>query len=73
MGMRAELEGARLLVGSPALLRHHGVDLTEDARNRTDRLRAGGEAVLCLAHDEDLIGMLGVSDAARAGAESAVQ
>ncbi|EFL18729.1 LOW QUALITY PROTEIN: cadmium-translocating P-type ATPase, partial [Streptomyces sp. C] len=73
MGMRAELDGTRLLVGSPALLRQHGVALTEDARDWTERLRAGGETVICLAHDKDLIGMLGVSDAVRAGAETVIQ
>ncbi|MFD3695087.1 HAD family hydrolase [Streptomyces sp. NPDC058646] len=71
--MRAELDGTRLLVGSPALLRQHGVDLTDEAQSWTDRLLAGGETVICLAHDEDLIGMLGVSDAVRAGAETVVQ
>ncbi|MFE3556222.1 HAD family hydrolase [Streptomyces sp. NPDC059193] len=60
-------------MGSPALLRRHGVDLTEDAQGWTDRLRADGETVSCLAHDEDLIGMLGVSDAVRVGAETVVQ
>ncbi len=72
MGMRAELDGTRLLVGSPALLRRHGVELTEEARDWTQRLRGGGETVICLARDEDLIGMLGVSDAVRAGAGTVV-
>ncbi|MER7000870.1 cation-translocating P-type ATPase [Streptomyces sp. NPDC000410] len=73
MGMRAELDGTRLLVGSPALLRQNGVGLTEEAQGWTDRLRGGGETVICLAHDDDLIGMLGVSDAVRAGAETVIQ
>ncbi|MEV8530546.1 cation-translocating P-type ATPase [Streptomyces sp. NPDC051211] len=73
MGMRAELDGTRLLVGSPALLRRHGVGLTDEAQGWTERLRGGGETVICLAHDEDLIGMLGVSDAVRAGAETVIQ
>ncbi|MET8678123.1 cation-translocating P-type ATPase [Streptomyces sp. NPDC004647] len=73
MGMRAELDGTRLLVGSPALLRRHGVELTEEAQGWTERLRSGGETVICLAHDEDLIGMLGVSDALRAEAETVIR
>ncbi|MFC8094839.1 heavy metal translocating P-type ATPase [Streptomyces sp. NPDC057301] len=73
MGMRAELDGTRLLVGSPALLRQHGVALTEDAQGWTERLRGGGETVICLAHDQDLIGLLGVSDAVRGGAETVIQ
>ncbi|MFD5653385.1 heavy metal translocating P-type ATPase [Streptomyces sp. NPDC127039] len=72
MGMRAELDGSRLLVGSPALLRQHGVALTDEAQGWTERLRGGGETVICLAHNQDLIGMLGVSDALRAEASTVV-
>lgn len=61
MGMRAELDGTRLLVGNPALLGHKGVALTDEAQGWTERLRRGGETFICLAHDEDLIGLLGVS------------
>ncbi|MEU5305621.1 cation-translocating P-type ATPase [Streptomyces noursei] len=73
MGMRAELDGTRLLVGSPALLRQHGVDLTEEAQGWTEQLRGGGETVICIAHDDDLIGLLGVSDAVRSGADSVIR
>ncbi|WP_282698400.1 HAD-IC family P-type ATPase, partial [Streptomyces sp. CC208A] len=37
------------------------------------RLRSGGETVICLAHDTDLIGLLGVSDAVRAGADTVIR
>ncbi|GGX23758.1 heavy metal translocating P-type ATPase [Streptomyces chryseus] len=73
MGMRAELDGTRLLVGSPALLRQHGVELADEARDWTDRLRAGGETVICIAQDQDPIGILGVSDAVRAGAGTVIR
>jgi cation-transporting P-type ATPase C len=73
MGMRAELDGTRLLVGSPALLRRHGLELTDVAQEWTEQLRRQGETVICIAHDEDLIGMLGVSDAVRAGAGVVIQ
>ncbi|OAH12851.1 heavy metal translocating P-type ATPase [Streptomyces jeddahensis] len=73
MGMRAELDGTRLLVGSPALLRQHGMELSEVAQEWTEQLRHRGETVICLAHDEDLIGMLGVSDAVRTGAHTVVR
>ncbi|MFB7738450.1 heavy metal translocating P-type ATPase [Streptomyces sp. NPDC056112] len=73
MGMRAELDGTRLLVGSPALLRRHGVELTEGAQGWTEQLRRGGETVICLAQDDDLIGLLGVSDAVRSGAATVIR
>ncbi|WKX69023.1 cation-translocating P-type ATPase [Streptomyces sp. XD-27] len=73
MGMRAELDGTRLLVGSPALLRRHGLRLSDVAQEWTEQLRGRGETVICLAHDDDLIGMLGVSDAVRAGAETVIR
>ncbi|MEV3987647.1 cation-translocating P-type ATPase [Streptomyces sp. NPDC049837] len=73
MGMRAELDGTRLLVGSPALLRRHGLELTAVAQEWTEQLRRQGETVICLAHDDDLIGMLGVSDAVRTAAGPVVQ
>ncbi|WP_175412550.1 cation-translocating P-type ATPase [Streptomyces sp. TRM64462] len=73
MGMRAELDGTRLLVGSPALLRQHGVEPTDEAQGWTERLRSGGETVICIAQDENLIGILGVSDAVRAGAGTVIR
>ncbi|MFJ8077608.1 heavy metal translocating P-type ATPase [Streptomyces sp. NPDC096176] len=73
MGMRAELDGTRLLVGSPALLRQHGVELTDEAQGWVEQLRRGGETVICIAHDDDLIGLLGVSDAVRSGAATVIQ
>ncbi|MEV5341496.1 heavy metal translocating P-type ATPase [Streptomyces sp. NPDC052676] len=73
MGMRAELDGTRLLVGSPALLRRHGLELTPVAQEWTEQLRRQGETVICLAHDDALIGMLGVSDAVRSGADTVIR
>ncbi|MCP3819995.1 cation-translocating P-type ATPase [Streptomyces sp. A3M-1-3] len=73
MGMRAELDGTRLLVGSPALLRRHGMELPDHAQQWTQHLRDQGETVICLAHDDDLIGMLGLSDAIRGGADTVVR
>ncbi|MFI0470707.1 heavy metal translocating P-type ATPase [Saccharopolyspora sp. 5N102] len=65
MGMRAELDGARLLVGSPALLRHYGLELPERAHGWTQQLRSQRESVICLARNDDMIGLLGISDAIR--------
>ena len=65
MGMRADLQGNRLLVGSPSLMRQYGVALTPEAEIWVHRLRGEGATVVCLAHNEDLVGILGIADAIR--------
>ncbi|WP_326623824.1 HAD-IC family P-type ATPase [Streptomyces decoyicus] len=42
--------------------------MTQEAQGWTEQLRTSGESVICVAHDDELIGLLGVSDAVRAGA-----
>jgi cation-transporting P-type ATPase C len=65
MGMRADLQGNRLLVGSPALLQQHGLIIHDEARSWLERLREEASTTVCLAYNEDLIGILGVADAIR--------
>lgn len=72
MGMRAELDGARLLVGSPGLLRRYGLELDEPARSWTAQLRTQRESVICLARNDEVIGLLGVCDAIRDGSRSVI-
>jgi cation-transporting P-type ATPase C len=65
MGMRADLHGNQLLVGSPTLMEQYGVPVTGEADRWVHRLRADGATVVCLAHNDDLIGVLGIADAIR--------
>jgi cation-transporting P-type ATPase C len=65
MGMRADLQGNRVLVGSPTLMRQDGVELGVPAHQWVARLRAESKTVLCIAHNGVLIGILGVADAIR--------
>ncbi|MGQ0623191.1 MAG: heavy metal translocating P-type ATPase [Sporichthyaceae bacterium] len=66
MGMRADLEGNRILVGSPALMIRDGVLVTRLAEGWVTRLRAQAKTVLCVAHNGRLIGLVAVTDAIRA-------
>jgi manganese/zinc-transporting P-type ATPase C len=65
MGVRADLDGNRLLVGSPELLARNQVPLDREARRWVDRLRQDGKTVICLAHRGRLAGLIGVTDQIR--------
>ncbi|HEV7466168.1 MAG TPA: heavy metal translocating P-type ATPase, partial [Candidatus Dormibacteraeota bacterium] len=64
-GVRADLHGSRLLVGSPQFLADDGVGMTPQAAEWLERMRAGGEIVICLAHNGALVGLIGVTDTVR--------
>jgi cation-transporting P-type ATPase C len=66
MGMRADVDGRRLLVGSPALMRREGVPMPEAAADWVRRLRRQSRTALCIAVQDELIGVIGVADAVRA-------
>ncbi|MGH8905101.1 MAG: heavy metal translocating P-type ATPase [Egibacteraceae bacterium] len=66
MGMRADLQGNRLLVGSPRLMAEYDVTLSQAARRWIRQFTDRGEAPICVALNERLIGLLGVTDAIRA-------
>ena len=66
MGMRADLEGNRILVGSPALMIRDGVIVSRSAEGWIRRLRGQAKTVLCVAHNGRLIGVVAVTDAVRA-------
>jgi cation-transporting P-type ATPase C len=68
LGMRVVAGGDRLLLGSPRLMVRSGVPVGEDAAQWISRLEAATETPICLAHNEQLVGLLGVTDAVRAEA-----
>jgi cation-transporting P-type ATPase C len=69
MGMRADLQGNRLLVGSPRLMTAYDVELPEAATRWVRQFKERGEAPICIALNERLIGLLGVTDAVRADSQ----
>jgi cation-transporting P-type ATPase C len=66
LGMRADVAGRRILVGSPVLMRRHGIAVPVGAGRWVRRLRAQSKTALCIGVDEELIGVIGVADAVRA-------
>ncbi|HEY0399079.1 MAG TPA: cation-translocating P-type ATPase [Acidimicrobiia bacterium] len=68
LGMRVVAGGDRLLLGSPRLMARSGVPIDDDAATWIKRLEAAAETPICLAHNGQLVGLLGVTDAVRVGA-----
>jgi cation-transporting P-type ATPase C len=68
LGMRVVAGGDRILLGSPRLMARSGVPLADEATAWITRLEAAAETPICLAYNEELVGLLGVTDAVRVGA-----
>jgi cation-transporting P-type ATPase C len=66
MGMRADLDGRRILVGNPTLMRREGVAVPTAAGRWVRRLGKESKTALCIGVDEELIGVIGIADAVRA-------
>ena len=65
LGVRADMQGNRVLLGSPRLMEQYDVPLPQEARDWVARLDASAESTVCLAYNDRLVGLLGVTDAVR--------
>jgi Cu2+-exporting ATPase len=70
-GTVAAVDGRRVAVGNPRLLRREGADLGALAGRRAE-LAAGGRTVVAVAVDGQAAGLLAIADAARPTAKAAV-
>ncbi|MFA9460295.1 heavy metal translocating P-type ATPase [Thiohalorhabdus sp. Cl-TMA] len=70
-GVRAEVDGARVLVGSARLLTEHGVDASAWA-GRASALAGAGKTPILLAVDDTVQAVLAVADPLKAEAAAAV-
>ncbi|MGI9037704.1 MAG: heavy metal translocating P-type ATPase [Gemmatimonadota bacterium] len=70
-GVRASLDGAELLVGTPRLLEDHGVD-TESARPALEALRSEGMTVVLVAENGWVRGLIGIADRVKDDSAAAV-
>jgi cation-transporting P-type ATPase C len=71
-GMRADMQGRRILVGNAALIEQYGVSIPAEARAAAAALAVRGETVLYVALEERAIGLVGVADAIRPEARQAL-
>jgi heavy metal translocating P-type ATPase len=71
-GVRARLDGAALIVGSPAYLASAGVDI-DGVTTRISELEARGLTVIGVARDDALVGVLALGDALRSDAAETVR
>jgi cation-transporting P-type ATPase C len=71
-GIRADCEGSEVLVGNGRLLEAYGTAVTKKAEGLHRRYAAGGETMMYVALDRQLIGLIGVRDTIRPEARTAI-
>lgn len=71
-GIKARLDGANLMVGSPAFLESEGVNV-EAQKQRIHELESQGFTVIVVARDKALLGSLALGDALRPDAAETVR
>ena len=71
-GVRATVDGRRVLVGRLSFLAEEGVDVAR-ARRAADGLQDDGKTVVAVAEGGALLGLVGISDTVKPGSREAVQ
>jgi Cu2+-exporting ATPase len=71
-GVQAEVDGATVAVGGPALLRQLGLEEPEVLAERLEAMRRRGAAVLYVVRDDKVVGALSLEDAVRPESREAV-
>jgi manganese/zinc-transporting P-type ATPase C len=72
LGVRADAEGRRYLVGNPRLLDYFEVEIPRVARERVARYAEDGLTALYVAREQEVIGLLAVTDTIRQEAGEAI-
>jgi Cu2+-exporting ATPase len=72
-GVEAEVNGDRVSVGGPALLREAGVEEPDELRGVVEDWRACGAAVLHVLRDGEVVGALALEDEVRPESREAVK
>jgi manganese/zinc-transporting P-type ATPase C len=72
-GMRADIQGNRVLVGSRRLLDEFGIEVSPQAIRMASEFSPRGETVLHVAFGQRLVGLIGVADVIRDEARQAVE
>ncbi len=71
-GVHADWEGDRILVGSASLLHEFGVQIPDHVERRFAHHTADAETMMYVAHNDDVIGLIGVRDHVRPNAAAAL-
>jgi P-type Cu2+ transporter len=71
-GVEASVEGARVAVGGPALLRERGLEMPADLQGKADGWRQRGAAILSVVREGDVVGAVALEDEIRPESAEAV-
>jgi Cu2+-exporting ATPase len=72
-GVEASVNGTRVAVGGPSLLRERGLDVPDDLRRETEHWRGRGASILYLVRDNAVAGAFALEDRVRPEAREAVE
>ena len=70
-GIRASVDGRRVVVGAWRLMRNEGID-PGDAAHEVERLQSDGKTAVVAAIDGKLAGVIGIADTVKPGAAEAI-
>ncbi|ODT21657.1 MAG: copper-translocating P-type ATPase [Hyphomicrobium sp. SCN 65-11] len=73
MGIRATIDGARVVVGSPRLLGAQGIDMGADHQAAIEREEAQGRTVVAVACEGRLVGFIAIADTIKSDAKAAIR
>ena len=71
-GIRANVEGVPILIGTPKLLADHGVSLREAEQRQATGLQEQGKTVMLMARQGEAVGLIAVADRIRPTARRAI-
>ena len=72
-GVEASLNGARVAIGGPGLLRERSLDVPDELRRETEPWRSRGASVLYLVREGAVVGAFALEDQVRPEAHEAVE
>jgi Cu2+-exporting ATPase len=72
-GVQADVDGVHVAVGGPALLRESDAVVPDPVREAADRWAAGGNTVLYVLRDGEVVGALALADEVRPESAAAIE
>ncbi len=64
-GLKSEYEGKTILSGTLRFMEESGIEITDKCSNQLDKLLDVGKATIVVAYDNEIIGLIGLSDVIR--------